>query len=43
MMLEDITDGSQYHPSVNRIEARYKIRDRINLRQLELKVDLKAT
>ena len=23
-MLEDILDGSQYHPSVNSIEARYK-------------------
>ena len=28
-MLEDITDGSQSHPNVNRREARYKIRDRI--------------
>ena len=28
-MLEDISDGSQYHPNVNRIESRYKIRDRI--------------
>ena len=28
-MLEDICDGSQSHPSFNRIEARYKIRDRI--------------
>ena len=23
-MLEDISDGSQYHPNVNRREARYK-------------------
>ena len=28
-MLEDICDGSQTHPNVNRREARYKIRDRI--------------
>ena len=28
-MLEYIRDGSQTHPNVNRIEARYKIRDRI--------------
>ena len=28
-MLEDICDGSQYHPVVNRREARYKICDRI--------------
>ena len=26
-MLEDIRDGSKYHPSVNRREARYKICD----------------
>ena len=32
-MLEDIRDGSQSHPSVNRIEARYKIRDCIKLSQ----------
>ena len=28
-MLEDIRDGSQTHPTVNKREARYKIRDRI--------------
>ena len=28
-MLEDICDGSQTHPNVNKIEVRYKIRDRI--------------
>ena len=28
-MLEDIPDGSQTHPNVNRKESRYKIRDRI--------------
>ena len=33
-MLEDIRDGSQFHPKVNRIEARYKIRDHIKQSQL---------
>ena len=28
-MLEDIRDGSQTHPNVNKREARYGIRDRI--------------
>ena len=28
-MLEDISDGSQTHPNVNKREARYKIRDRV--------------
>ena len=28
-MLKDIFDGSQYHPIINRREARYKIHDRI--------------
>ena len=28
-MLEDIRDGSQTHPNINRREARYKIRDHI--------------
>ena len=28
-MLEDIHDGSQSHPNVNKREARYKIRDQI--------------
>ena len=28
-MLEDICDGSKSHPSINRIEAHYKIRYRI--------------
>ena len=40
-MLEDIRDGSQTHPNVNRREARYKICDRIRQRQLEWKVALK--
>ena len=34
-MLEDIRDISQFHPNVNRREARYKIRDRIKQIQLE--------
>ena len=42
-MLEDICDGSQTHPNVNRIEARYKIRDCIRQRQPECKGALKAT
>ena len=28
-MLQDIRDGSQTHPTVNKRESRYKIRDRI--------------
>ena len=32
-MLEDICDGSQTHPNVNKIEPRYKIRDCIRKRQ----------
>ena len=42
-MLEDIRDGSQTHPNVNRREARHKIRDRISQRQSEWKGALKAT
>ena len=42
-MLEDIRDGGQTHPNVNRREARYKIRDRIRQGQSEWKVSLKAT
>ena len=41
-MLEDIRDGSQYHPNVNRRDVRYKIRDRIKQRQSERKVALKT-
>ena len=33
-MIEDIRGGSQTHPNVNRIEARYKIRDCIRQGQL---------
>ena len=42
-MLEDICDGSQNHPNVNRREARYKIHGRIRQRQSEWKGLLKAT
>ena len=42
-MLEDICDGIQSHPSVNRREAHYKIRHRIKKRQSERKIMLKAT
>ena len=41
--LEDILDISQYHPNVNRREARYKILDCIKQRQPEYKRALKAT
>ena len=41
-VLEDIRDGSQSHPNVNRREARYKICDRIKQRQSEWKGALKA-
>ena len=34
-MLEEIRDGSQSHPNVNRRQERYKIIDRIIQRQLE--------
>ena len=33
-IFEDVRDGSQSHPSINRREARYKIRDSIKQRQL---------
>ena len=42
-MLEDIRDGSQTHPNVNRRKARYKIRDSLKQRQSEWKGELKAT
>ena len=34
---KNIRDGSQSHPNVNKIEARYKIRDRGRQRQSEWK------
>ena len=36
-MLEDIRDGSQSHPIINRREAHYKIRDFIKRIQAEWK------
>ena len=42
-MLEYIRDRSQTHPNVNKREARYKIRHRVNQRQSEWKGVLKAT
>ena len=43
-MLEDICDGSQTHPTVNKREARYKIRDHImQKKKTEWKKALKAT
>ena len=41
-MLEDIRDIGQYHPIVNRREARYNICDHIKQRQSEWKGELKA-
>ena len=42
-MLEDIHDGIQYHPNINRREACYKMRDNIKQRQPEREGVLKAT
>ena len=42
-MLEDIRDGSQTHPNVNKREARYKIRDRVSQKESQYKGALKAT
>ena len=42
-MLEDIREVSQYHPSINRREARYKIYDRIKQGQAEWKGALLPT
>ena len=41
-MLEDIRDGSQTHPNVNKREACYKIRDHFRQRQSQWKEALKA-
>ena len=41
-MLEEIRDRSQTHLKVNKMKARYKIRDRIRQRQSEWKGALKA-
>ena len=42
-MLEYIHDRSQYHPGVNRIYVRFKIRDRIKQIKSEWKESLKDT
>ena len=42
-MLEDISYGSQSHPSINRREARYKIRVCLKKRQEEFKGALLST
>ena len=41
-MLEDILDGSQSRPNMNRRKASYKILDRIKQKKLERKGALKA-
>ena len=42
-MLEDISDGSQFHPIINRREAQYKILDCIKQSQAEWKGELSST
>ena len=42
-MLENIRDGSQTHPNVNKREARYKIRDHVRQKESQWKGALKAT
>ena len=42
-IFEDIRDGIQTYPNVNRREALYKIRDHIRQRKLEWNGSLKAT
>ena len=42
-MLEDIYDVSQSHPSINRRETCYKIRDQIKRGQAEWKGSLLST
>ena len=42
-MLQDICEGSQTHPNVNKREAHYKICDHIRQNQSECKGALKAT
>ena len=39
-MLENIIDGIQYHPSINRREARYKIHGSFKQSQVEWKGEL---
>ena len=42
-LLEDICDVSQSHPRINIIQARYKIRDIIKIRQTECKGAILST
>ena len=42
-MLEDIRDGSQTHPNVNKREERYKRHDRVRQKESQWKGSLKAT
>ena len=42
-VLEDICDGSQSHPSINRREAHYNISDQFKQRQVEYKGSLLST
>ena len=42
-MIKDICDGNQTHPTVNKREARYEIRDHIRQKELQWKEALKAT
>ena len=42
-MLEDIDDGIKSHPSINRREAHYKVRDYIQKRRSEWKGSLLST
>ena len=42
-MLEDIRDGSQTHPNVNKRKARYKICERNRQKESQCKGALKAT
>ena len=42
-MLEDIRDGSQTHPTVNKRKARYEIRDHIMRKESQWKGALTAT
>ena len=41
-MLEDICDGSKTHPTVNKREARYEIRERVSRKESQWKGALKA-
>ena len=42
-MLKSIREGSQYHPIINRIEARHKIRDHFKQIRAEWKGHLLST